>query len=394
MAGRTYRLLTDTFIEAVSDFAEGETKLIYDKKVAGLRVRIGKRKISWSYFQQHQRHGTRSTTAVTLGSVGEGMNLKAARAAALVIAGRNAEGKIAPGRRSAVKFADAFKTYLVHLERKATKAGKPARWKYNVEAIGDALLLPEFGKWPLADMSAAPAVIADFHRKVTKDNGPVQANHAARIIRAVYMRAARLDRTLPPHNPSSAVEFNDETPHGRGLAFKDFPKWADAWRRIDSPIRRGYHLTNVLTGCRPGELSRLRREDIRPLERVFILRRGKAGSDIRVILSVPIVQALRLALDAHDKPLVFPGMAQVGHREALPARGVELRRTYRTVCAECGVDELLTHYLMSHAPAGISQRYLVRMILQSGQAMRTAQSQISRRIIGLLGIKLRPSNAI
>jgi integrase len=312
------------------------------------------------------------------------MNLADARKAALVIAGRNAAGRIAPGKRSAVKFETAFAAYLSHLERKAAKAGKPPRWKLNVEKIGNSLLLPEFGKWPLSDMSAAPAVIADFHRKVSKENGPVQANHSARIIRAVYARAARLDRTLPPHSPSSAVEYNDETPHGRGLSFKDFPKWADAWRKIDSPIRRSYHLTNLLTGCRPGELARLRREDIRPSERVFIIRRGKPGSDIRAILSVPIVQALRLALKAHGGPLVFPGAAQIGHRDPLPARGVELRRSYRTVAADVGVDEMLAHFLLSHAPAGISQRYLVQMILQSGQAMRSAQRKISRRIVELL----------
>jgi integrase len=316
------------------------------------------------------------------------MNLADARKAAQVIAGRNAAGRIAPGKRSAVKFEAAFKDYLVHLERKAAKAGKPPRWKRNVEKMGNSLLLPEFGKWPLADLSATPAVIADFHRKVSKQNGPVQANHAARILRAVYARTARLDRSLPPHNPASAVEYNDEAPHGRGLAFKDFPKWKAALDKIENPIRRSYHLVNLLTGCRPGELSRLRREDIRPSERVFILRRGKAGSDIRVILSVPIVRALRIALKAHDCQLVFPGAAQIGHRDPLPARGVELRQTYRTVAADVGVDEMLAHFLLSHAPAGISQRYLVQMILQSGQAMRRAQRIVSRRIVGLLQSKV------
>jgi integrase len=388
-APRAYRQLTDSLVDAAHDFAEGKTVVLWDSKIPGLRVRVGKHKTSWSYFQQHQRHGKRSTTCTVLGSVGEGMNVADARKAALVIAGRNASGRIAPGKRSAKKFGDAFADYLQHLERKATKAGKPPTWKLNVEKIGKSLLLPEFEKWPLADMSAAPAVVADFHRKVSKQNGPVQANHAARIIRAVYGRTARLDRTLPPHSPASAVEFNDETPQaaGRGLAFKDFPKWAGAWRKIDSPIRRSYHLTNLLTGCRPGELARLRREDIRPSERAFILRRGKAGSDIRVILSVPIVQALRMALKAHDGPLVFPGMAQVGHREDLPARGVALRRTYRTVAADVGIDEMLAHFLLSHAPAGISQRYVARMILQTGPAMRTAQRRISRRILDLLQLK-------
>jgi hypothetical protein len=46
---------------------------------------------------------------------------------------------------------------------------------------------------------------------------------------------------------------------------------------------------------------------------------------------------------------------------------------------------MLSHFLVSHEPAGISQRYVARMILASGPAMREAQRKISRRIISLQG---------
>jgi hypothetical protein len=39
---------------------------------------------------------------------------------------------------------------------------------------------------------------------------------------------------------------------------------------------------------------------------------------------------------------------------------------------------------MGHAPEGISQKYVARMILSSGPAMRAAQRMISRRIVALL----------
>jgi hypothetical protein len=55
------------------------------------------------------------------------------------------------------------------------------------------------------------------------------------------------------------------------------------------------------------------------------------------------------------------------------------------VGADCGVDEMLSHFLLSHALAGISQRDVARIILQSGQAMREAQRKISKRIVTLLG---------
>jgi len=68
------------------------------------------------------------------------------------------------------------------------------------------------------------------------------------------------------------------------------------------------------------------------------------------------------------------------------ALGMSLRRTHRTVAADCGVDEMLAHVLMGHPPDGISQRYVARMILACGSALRAAQYKISRRIVGLLGL--------
>jgi hypothetical protein len=38
-----------------------------------------------------------------------------------------------------------------------------------------------------------------------------------------------------------------------------------------------------------------------------------------------------------------------------------LRHTYRTVAADLGVDDLLIHFLMGHAPDGISQKYIATL---------------------------------
>jgi len=47
-----------------------------------------------------------------------------------------------------------------------------------------------------------------------------------------------------------------------------------------------------------------------------------------------------------------------------------LRHTYRSEAADLKIDELLSHFLMGHAPG-----------------MRDAQRKISRRIMSLLGVK-------
>jgi integrase len=382
-AGRIYRLLSDGHVSALRDF--DLLSIVWDRKVPGLRVRVGQHRATWYYFREHRIHGRRSTTCKRLGHFPE-MSTAAARQAALVEAGKIAAGTIEPGKRAALRLGPAMDEYMKHLRGKVARKGKPASHAANVEKLRRQFLT-EFETWPLVDLSHNPAIVRDWHEKITREAGPISANRAAEVLRACYRHAARLDRSLPPALPTSAVSFNPETPHGGGMPFKEFKEWADKWRNIESPIHRSFALLNLLTGCRPGELARLRREDIRPSERVFIIRAAKAGSDIRVILSMPIVRALRMALGAGKGELVFPGCAQIGHRLDLPARGVELRRTYRTVAADAGVDEMLAHFLMGHAPEGISQRYVARMILDKGPAMRAAQRKISARMMQLLGLK-------
>jgi hypothetical protein len=52
------------------------------------------------------------------------------------------------------------------------------------------------------------------------------------------------------------------------------------------------------------------------------------------------------------------------------------------------VEEILIGFLQGHAPKGVSIKYASTMILARSDALREAQDRISKRIVGLLGIKL------
>jgi integrase len=209
----------------------------------------------------------------------------------------------------------------------------------------------------------------------------------------MYRRAARLDRALPPALPTSAVEYNREERSQDALAFADFPKWRQAWEAVESESRKAFHKLNLLCGARPGELARLQWADVLPRERCFVIRGAKANNDIRIPFSVPILRELRRARDAakadgSKNEHVFPAR-EGGHLvkrdiDDLPAVGMMLRRTWRTVAAELGIDELLAHFLMGHVPAGISRGYVAKLILTSGSAMRKAQRDVSAKIEALL----------
>jgi hypothetical protein len=291
--------LTDRHVSAMWDFhfdpaqpeQRGKPIEQWDTEVRGLRLRIGKHRATWSYFAQHRTGAVdpnkgRRRLATTCEVVGywspvpnEGVSVRDARKAALAIAGREAEGKVMPGRRDALGFTKAFDDYCAHLRRKAIKAGKEPRWHKNVVNLGKLYLKPKWDGWTLAKISAAPQQVAEWHRDVSDRAGDVTGNKCAKVLRAVYRRAKRLDRALPADLPTSGVEMNPEEAREAGMRPGEFKAWATAWRAIESPIRKAYHMLAILTGLRPGELARLKWADVLPRERRFVIRNPKAADD-------------------------------------------------------------------------------------------------------------------
>jgi integrase len=367
-----------------ADIDDSATWVFWDSKIAGLRVQFGRHKISFSYFKQHKVHGNRSTTSLTLGHYPE-MTVKAARDAALIEAGRIAAKRLRPGKRAAVKFEAAFNEYLSHLESKAKRKGKEPTWHNRVVSLGK-MLLPEFAKWPLSDLSNNPGHVRDVHKTMTRDHGPVVANRAMQVLRACYRHAAKLNRNLPPPLPTSAVVWNSEEAAEKGVF--DFPAWAKAWRKIPSPVRRGYTLALLLTGCRRTELATLLRVDVDSRSRTFLLRniksRGEKRRDVRRPLSHPIVRAFKMA-DGADDVLVFPGCFHNPARDKLPAHGHSLRHAYESIMVELKVDPLLRKILMGHAIGrdDVTEGYSSQKML--GRVLREEQARISKRIVTLLG---------
>ena len=380
--------LTEARVRALGMWETDVAYIIADIGVVGLHLRKGLKRCSWHFYNERRLNGERIVTSERLGHLPE-MNLRQARKAAKVIAGRIASGRVTQGKRKAAKFADAMVEYIHHLERQSERRGKPARWAGKVRSLSKLYLMPKWGKWPLAEISGNPAAVRDWHLQVTKDGGATTANRAAQVMRTCYKYASRLNRSLPVALPTSAVTMNVERPSQEALAFADFPRWRTAWSAIESPVRRAYYLFCLLTGCRPGEAARLRWIDVHDNEQSFTIPNAKAGADIVLPASEEITAALRMARDAAvgGAVLVFPGLSNIDHRgSGLPAKGNALRHTYRTICADLEIDGLLTHYLMGHAPDGISQKYVATLISQNGPAMRAAQERVSKRIVSLLGL--------
>ncbi len=372
MTARKYTKLTDRLIESAVDFSEGTTITLYDATVQGLRIRIGRHRRTWVYFAEYSRRGKRGTVFRRLGFFPR-LNTADARKAALQHAAQVAAGRPQPGRKDTLTLDAAATDYLESLKARGKKSVRFTTSMIRVH-FGD------LSGFTLAELSDAPALVRDWHLKISKV-APVSANRAASILNAIYRHASRLDRSLPPASPISGVRMNKEVAAQTAMGFDRFPEWRKAVEALP-PIKQAYYRLMLLTGIRGGEAQRLEWSDIDLRTRSIKLRQRKVGADIVVPMSSAIAAALKLARP-RGEGLIFPGARKWS--DPLPCRGHALRHTWRTVAADLGVDELQARLLLGHSLVGISQGYVTRTALEGGPGLRRAQASVSRRMVHLLG---------
>jgi integrase len=412
---------TDAHIDALMDFAADTPTMFgiyWDKQVKGLRIYIGKRKATWQFFSDTTKRGDRRHTFKTLGHFdrpvfggvvrGTGieprpyraewhMTTAMARTQAQIMRGHVLEGTPPTNARAGIKFGPdeasgkrgAFEAYCQYLERKAEGNGKPARWARNVRSLGSKYLLPQFGNWTLEQMVSedGPGLIADYLLTI---RSAVTANHCARVLSAVYTFHRKRNTTLPrDKTPAQAHEKRKPRGEKKGMVRRDFPKWFEAWQRIENPVRKAFHLCNLLTGARPGELARVTHDDIDDDANVLVIGNAKAGNAIEIPLTPEIREAINMAgPKGKADTLIFPGCNNIAggkFRGQLPFKGHALRRTYRTFAAdECKIPDDICEHLLGHIPQGIRANYLPTWMRKHGSAIIEAQHKISREMMAAL----------
>lgn len=441
----THFLNIDASTTADIDEDDIEPRTIWDTKEEGLRLYIGKGKASWQYFRQSREHGIRKHVYKPIGPFDRGhfiandsnpnphvaepplhrakghVSCADARRQARIYAGKVEEGTVGPNVRGGPTFRQAFTGgfrnehgdeitgYLEYLKATAKPTSK---WPYNVERLGETMLLPQWGNWPLIEMGKRPVAFKEWY--LAQGGNPTSANHCARIIRAVYRRAAGVDHRLPPRDPVASLgkkEWHKEVGEQKGLAASKFPAWFKAWKEIPNATHRAYHLVNLLIGARPGQLGVVRWRDLDLDAMQFTMpdavkNEGEMGNDITVPITPEIAAAFKLAKTDPKRPdgigckaddLIFPGCINNPTRDKLPARGHALRRTWRTIAEDhCKVPDGIADYLEGRMPEGVKGRYLIKWERANGPNIIEAQQQISRAITALLvgkGAKLAKASA-
>lgn len=420
----------DAWIDAAIDFAQDQPELrgIFWNRGApeGLRLYIGKRAATWQYFSQRRDHGSRAHTFKTLGRYNRGhyfpgipasgrgqhdappihraewhMDYRAACNKATVERAGVIQGTPSVNPGAGPTFAQAFdggyeiiegrkpvkiEGYLQYLERQAQEAGKPPRWADKVGSLGRVYMVPKWGKYRLIEMSDAPNAVAEWCAGI---KSATSANHISRIMRAMWRRVAKRDPNLQFDNyPTRAFEKRKERGEQKGMIVRDFAAWYETVKALP-PVRHAYHLCNLLTGARPGELARTPWANV--ADDALTIGNAKTGNAIPIVLTPEICACLKMATDAvpDHKPddLIFPGCESNLDRDKLPVRGHALRRTYRTFAHSLKVPDDIGNWLLGQAPEGVKAHYLLKWSMANNAAIVAAQHKISRAMMAALKAK-------
>lgn len=383
-------MLTDKIITKLPYAPAGTQLIVRDPDTPGLFIRQGPTTKTWTVQADVYLGGKRRTVREKLGPTSELTLAAARRKARAILASIKAKDRL-PAEKvpQSITLGDAWTAYKVRCEKRGRQPG-------TIQAYADHIAGP-LKRWvdvPLTELGHDADLVARWFDEITRRNGPYRANSAARTLSAIYRHARkRIDRTLP-ESPTTAIEMNLEEKSTGGFGLDDrLTAWGDQLAKLP-PIRLEFALLTLLSGSRPDALSHARWEHVDWRRRTLFVPNPKGGPKraFYIPLSRPMMLSLlrlrRLrAFLFPNSPWVFPARSYDGRlsswsepRSRLSAYGRDLRRSYRTICAQLGIPRIISMTLMNHiSGADVHDGYIEKGAL-SGDTAR-AQERISRAII-------------
>lgn len=269
---------------------------VHDDTLRGFMLRVqpgGTR----SWIVRYHRGGI--TRRVTLGPVGS-LTAEQARAAAFgFLAHGKGGGLPVPATPSGPTLARFTLEYLARRSR----AWKPST-RETVEAYLRCSILPVLGSLRIDGVTRAD--VARWFYAYGRGR-PGGANRSHEILRDMFSRAVDWGyRPEAAGNPCNGIERYRRPPRGRLLGARDLARLGAALRRLEGirPVHVAAVRLILLTGCRPGEIRRLRWCEVKPDR--LALTDAKTGPR-SVFLGEAARALLRALASTAAGEWVFPG---------------------------------------------------------------------------------------
>jgi integrase len=284
-----------------------------------------------------------------------------------------------------------------HASRKRTGA--------DDESMIRRIVRPEIGNRKVSSVSFAD--VDRLHRKVTKNNGPYQANRLVALLSKMFALAIRWE--MRADNPAKGVDRNQEERRYRYLSGDELRRLTEALSTHSRQTAANAVRLLLLTGARRGEVLSATWDQFDLNEGVWIKPSShtKQKKEHRVPLSAPARQLLaeiktEAERRAKEKGLdpsqyVFPARAPgdgpiteikkswAALCEAADLRGVrihDLRHTYASVLASAGLSLPVIGALLGHTQPGTTARYAHLFDDPLRQATERAAAVITGKVAG------------
>lgn len=206
--------------------------------------------------------------------------------------------------------------------------------------------------------------IAQLHAALKET--PYKANRVLAVLRKSFGLAKRwgwYPRDLA--NPAADHDRYEEKPRGQVVTSRQVAAIGRALEEEPESSQRAAFTCLLLTGCRPREILRAKREDVTANGRVLRLKESKVGPRL-VFLGKPAADLIEAQAGEEGNPYVFPGTKKgkplyelrtlwlrVKERASLP-ESLRLydavRHSFISRARGLGVEEKVAKLLAGHAP--------------------------------------------
>lgn len=339
----------------------------WDDALPAFGIRVypsGRKSFIVSYRAQGRQHFH------TLGQFGP-MTVHEARTCALGVLAAVRRGDDPAGDRSdywkAPTMADLFERFM----REHARPRKKATSVVTDKRIWQLHVLPQLGKRKVADVERAD--VSRLHAEMAET--PYQANRLLAVLSKAFNLAEVWGWRPDGSNPCRHVQRFREEKRERFLSDEELARLSEVLTeaeqtRLESPFAIAAIRLLILTGCRVGEILKLRWSEVDFECRCLRLADSKTGKKT-VFLSTVALQLLAELDRDPENPHVVQGNVAGNHLIGLTriwfrirrragleeVRLHDLRHTYASVGAGMGLSLPIIGKLLGHTQAVTTQRY-------------------------------------
>lgn len=192
--------------------------------------------------------------------------------------------------------------------------------------------------WSNRKLSSISRVdVNNLLKRLGKNKGKVTANHAVKLLRAVYNKAAEWG-WWSGENPAQRTKLFSTKPRERYLNDEEMPRFFQAVQEEPDEVLRDLIFMALYTGARRGNLQEMRWQDVDLNKGAWRIPETKNGTPHTILLADEAIAILsRRKLDA-DSQWVFPGTGKTGHI-------VEPKRAFAHILKRAGIEDFRFHDL-------------------------------------------------